>query len=123
MKLNKYQMEYIAMCGATPHWRNPETKKYEAYPFPNGELDQVNSLFVEEADHFLYMDNHGMNINLATYRETEDGPLLGFLWASGSEECFFGDDYFSDRELEFQVECKTVTTYEYRRTDGEPFQR
>lgn len=119
-KLDKREMEYVTGC--TPHWRNPETKKYEPYPFSNERKAFLDSLLVEESDHVLYMDNHGVNIHLCSYRETADGPLLGFLWGAGSEECFYGTDYFNERELGFEVTRKPVTTYEYRRADGSDWQ-
>lgn len=122
-KLNKYDMEYIAGCGSTPYWRNPETKKYEPRPFPEGRKAFLDGLLVEDPDHLLYMDNHGVNIHLCTYRETEDGPLLGFLWGASSEECFYGLDYFSERSVgPFEVKEKKIIAYEYSRADGTDWQ-
>ncbi len=118
ISLNKWDMEYLAGGGDDPMWRNPQTKKREPYPFPEGRKELLDSFIVEEDGHFLEMDSHGVNIHLFAYRETKDGPLLGFLWGSSSEESFYGEDYFSQKDLgPFEVTRKEVKTYEYSRTD------
>ena len=120
--LTKYDMDYI-VGGFRANWRNPETKKYEPYPFTPEKLAFLNAILVEETDHVLYMDNHGVNIHLCTYRENLDGSLLGFLWGASSEEQFFGDDYFSDDIVgPFEVNRKEIRAYEYSKADGSRWQ-
>ena len=117
-KLNKYEMSYLE-SQHIPRWRNPETKKYEEYPLTPERIALLDSFIVIEEDHFLEMDNHGLNIHLFAYRETQDGPLLGFLFAQSSEETFYGNDYFGEKDLgPFEVNRKEVMTYEYSKKDS-----
>ena len=123
-KLDKYEMDYLVGCGASVTWRNPVTKVYENYPFTQEQIEFLDGLHLVDTDHLLYMDNHGVNIHLCAFRETAKSPLVGFLWAAGSEERFFGDDYFSEDEVgPFEVSQKEVRAYEYNKTDGSRWQR
>lgn len=117
--LDKWDMQYIVACGALVSWRNPTTKTWEPYPFKQERLAFLDSLLIDDDSHLLYRDNHGVNIHLCAYREVEGGPLLGFLWASSSEESFYGTDYFNEKDVgPFEVTCKEIVAYEYQKADG-----
>lgn len=117
-KLNKYEMSYLE-SQHLPRWKNPETKKREDYPLTTERQAFLDSFMVVEEGHFLEMDNHGQNIHLFAYRETKDGPLLGFLYAQSSEETFYGDDYFGEKDLgPFEINRREVVTFEYSKKDS-----
>ena len=116
-KLNKYEREYLVV-GDALYWRNPKTRIYEAYPWVDERKALLDS-FIPVDNHLLYMDHHGVNIHLCAYREVADGPILGFLWAASAEECFYGFDYFGEKEMgPFEVTRKEIVTYEYQKIDG-----
>ena len=123
-KLTNEEMDYLVSCGASVYWRNPKTKAYEPFPFTKEQLEFLDSLYLEDTDHLLYRDSHGVNIHLCAFREKEGSPLLGFLYASSSEEQFFGTDYFSEDQVgPFEVIQKEVKAYEYSKADGSRWQR
>lgn len=123
-KLKNEEMDYIVSCGATVYWHHPKTKAFEPYPFTQEQLKFLDSLYVEDIGHLLYRDNHGVNIMLCVLRETAKSPLVGFLYASSSEEQFFGEDYFREDEIgPFEVSEKEVVAYEYTKSDGSCWQR
>jgi len=110
ISLRKHEMEYLA-SGDEPYKEKLDDDR-----------KKLIDTFIGIDDFFVYMDSHGLNIYLCVYKETEDGPTLGFLYASGSEESFYGTDYFGTRDLgPFEVDTKEVVRYEYSRTDGGPF--
>lgn len=117
-KLDKYDMDYIVSCGARVTWYNHSTNRYEEYPFTTERKAFLDSLRVEDDSHFLYTDKHGVEIRLCAYRETKDGPLLGFLWAAAPEERFF--DYWVDPSVigPFEITQKEIKAYSYSRADG-----
>lgn len=121
IKLDKWEKEYVT--GHIPHWRNPITKHYEKYPIPPERKAVLDSLIVTDSDHLLYMDSHGVNINLCAFKETESGPLLGFLYGTTSEETIF--DYWANDEIAgpFEIKRKEIVAWEYSKADGSRWER
>ena len=121
--LNAQDMEYLqshkwpmsVMRGA------PDFKHTKFIPDP-ARAKVLDAFLCQDYGFFVEMDNHGVNISVFVYRETKDGPLLGFLVGSSSEECFYGTDYFDPKTLgpfEVQPEERRVTVY--ARADGKSF--
>ena len=118
--LSKEDMAFLA--GGNWPLRFQKGQGYVEFQPAPGREETLNSLLVVESSFFVEMDNHGVNVHVFCYRETKDGPVLGFLWGQSSEDAFYGDDWFGERDLgPFLVNCKMVQTYEYARADGRRF--
>ena len=121
IQLSAEDMEYLESHEWPTSVMDPKTFKHIKFIPDPERTTLLDTFFCQDSGFFVEMDNHGVNIHVFVYRETLTGPLIGFLYGSGSEETFYGD-WFSARDVgPFLVSEKEVVKIEYSRADGKSF--